>query len=301
MLLLCVSLGMDVKEIERLIKISRERPLMPENYIPWQLEPEAGEIFLPEALTSLQGLELYETLTPAQKLELGRHELAQVIASYAWGECLFCVFMTRHLITLPADNIEHQFLIRELIEEFRHQEMFAQAIAKIGGKPIAQSPLHKFFGKFSNKYLPADYLFMGSVSVELVTDVYGTYARRAPNMYPVLKKMFDLHNIEEGRHILFTKALLKKYSEKAGFIKRTLYSYVILFNILFVRTMYVKREIYERIGMENPDEAFKLASKNFKQKFAERCLGDIIEFVDSWKGFNFLTRFAWRRVLSARV
>jgi len=292
---------MDVKEIERLIKISRERPLMPETYIPWQLEPEADDIFLPETLTSLQGLELYDTLTPAQKLELGRHELVQVIASYAWGECLFCVFMTRHLITLPADDVEHQFLIRELIEEFRHQEMFAQAIAKIGGKPVAQSGMHRFFGKFSNKYLPADYLFMGSVSVELVTDVYGTYARRSPNIYPVLKKMFDLHNIEEGRHILFTKALLKRYSEKAGFIKRTLYSYVILLNILFVRTMYVKREIYERIGMRDPDTAYKLASKNFKQKFAEKCLDDIVEFVDSWKGFNFLTRFAWRWILGAKV
>ncbi|MFD2146401.1 diiron oxygenase [Mucilaginibacter antarcticus] len=226
---------MDVKEIERLIKISRERPLMPDAYIPWQLEPEPDDIFLPEVLTSLQGLDIYEGLTATQKLELGRHELVQVIASYAWGECLFCVFMTRHLITLQPDSVEHQFLIRELIEEFRHQEMF------------------------------------------------------------------DLHNIEESRHILFTKALLKNYSSKAGYIKRTLYSYVILFNILFVRTMYVKREIYQRIGMPNPDHAYKLASINFKQKFATICLDDIIDFVDSWKGFNTLTRFAWRWVLGAKV
>src|ERR1700710_2760362 len=252
---------MDVKEIERLIKISKEHPLMPDTYIPWQEQPKPGEIFLPEVLASIQGLSVYDTLTPAQKLELGRHELVQVIASYAWGECLFCLFMTRHLLTLPADNAEHRFLLRELIEEFRHQEMFAQAIAKLGGKPIKQSRMHKFFGEFSNKYLPADYLFMGSVSVELVTDVYGNYARRSPNVYPVLKKMFDLHNIEEARHILFTKSILKTYAAKAGYIKRTLYSYVILFNILFVRTMYVKQEIFERIGVENPDEVFKIAAK----------------------------------------
>lgn len=292
---------MDVKEVERLIKISKEHPLMPETYIPWQLEPEAKDIFLPEVLTSLQGLEIYDTLTPTQKLELGRHELVQVISSYAWGECLFCLFMTRHILTLPQYNTEHRFLLRELIEEFRHQEMFGQAIQKLGGEPIAQNRLHKFFGEFSNKYLPADYLFMGSVSVELVTDIYGNYARRTPNIYPVLKKMFDLHNIEEGRHILFTKSILKTYSTKAGYIKRTLYSYVILFNILFVRTMYVKKEIYERIGMENPDLAYRLAQKNFKQKFADKCLTDIIEFVDSWKGFNKLTRWVWRWVLDAKV
>jgi len=292
---------MDVQEIERLIKISKERPLLPETYIPWQQEPVPGDIFLPEILTSLQGLEVYNTLTAAQKLELGRHELVQVIASYAWGECLFCLFMTRHILTLPLDDAERRFVIRELIEEFRHQEMFEQAIQKLGGRPIRQSGMHKFFGEFSNKYLPADYLFMGSVSVELVTDVYGNHARRSPNIYPVLKKMFDLHNIEEGRHILFTKSLLKAYAANAGYIKRTLYSYVILFNILFVRTMYVKKEIFERIGLENPDKVYQLAAKNFKQKFAETCLGDIIEFVGEWKGFNRATRWAWRCVLGAKV
>ncbi len=292
---------MNAKEIERLIKISRERPLMPETYIPWQLEPHAEDIFLPETLTSIQGLDIYHTLTTHQKTELGRHELVQVIASYAWGELLFCLFMTRHMLTLPTNSVEHQFLLREMIEELRHQEMFAQAIAKLGGSPLPQSKIHRFFGHFSNKYLPADYLFMGSVSVELVTDVYGNYARKADNIYPVIKKMFDLHNIEEGRHILFTKSLLKEYSAKAGYIKRTLYSYVILFNILFVRTMYVKREIYQRIGLKNPDSVYKAAKKNFKQKFAERCLDDIIAFVREWGGFSKLTRFAWRWVLGAKV
>jgi len=292
---------MNVNEIERLIKISREHPLMPDEYVPWQQKRKAEEIYLPEVLTSLQGLPVFDTLSPAQRLDLGRHEVVQVIASYAWGECLFCLFMTRHMLTLPLDNIEHQFLMREMIEELRHQEMFAKAIKQIGGRPVRQTRAHRFFGHFSNKYLPADYLFMGSVSVELVTDVYGNYARKNPQVYQVLRKMFDLHNIEEARHILFTKALLKDYSDKAGYIKRTLYSFVILGNIFFVRTMYVKQEIYERIGLSNSKEIYKAAYKNFKQKFADKCLDDIIEFVDSWKGFNNLTRWAWRWLLWAKV
>src|SRR3569833_3070937 len=135
---------MDNSEIERLIKISKERPLMPETYIPWQTEPADDDIFLPEVLTSLHGLDIYDTLSPAQKLELGRHELVQVIASYAWGECLFCLFMTRHLLTLPLDDVEHRFLLRELIEEFRHQEMFMRAISQIEGSPLPQTRIHKF-------------------------------------------------------------------------------------------------------------------------------------------------------------
>jgi len=292
---------MNEQEIERLIRISKEHPLLPETYIPWQDDPQPDDIFLPELLTSLHGLPIYDTLTPAQKLDLGRHELVQVIYSYGWGENLFCLFMSRRMLVTPPDSAEHKFLIRELIEELRHQEMFTQAIERIGGKPLPQTRMHKFIGNFSNKYLPADFLFMGSVSIEMVTDVYGNYARKNKKVYPVLRKMFDLHSIEEGRHIIFTKALLKGYSVKAGYIKRTLYSLTILLNIYFLRTMYVKKEIFNRIGVENPDQVYKLAYNNFKQKFAERCLGDLVEFVSGWNGFNRSTRWAWRWLLGVKV
>ncbi len=292
---------MDAKDIERLIRISKEHPLMPETYIPWHEQPKPDDVFMPEMLNSLHGLTIYDTLSDVQKLELGRQELVQVIASYAWGESLFCLFMTRHLLTLSPEDVVHQFLLRELIEEYRHQEMFGMAIRQLGGRAVKQSRMHSAVGLFSNKYLPADYLFMGSVAVEMVTDVYGNYERKAANVYPVIRKMFDLHNIEEGRHIHFTKSLLRDYSAKAGYLKRTLYSYVILLNIYFVRTMYVKYEIYERVGIANPDKVYKQASKHYKRKFADACLKDVVGFVNEWKGFNLLTSWAWRAILGARI
>jgi len=289
------------KTIERLIRISKEHPLMPETYVPWQTERQADEVYLPEKLLSLEGTPIFDTLTPAQKLDLGRHEIVQVMFSYSWGEALFCVFMSKYLLTLKPTDAEHRFLLRELIEEYRHQEMFAQAITHLGGEPLKQSRAHRFVGTFTTKYLPADYLFMGSLSVELITDMYGNHARRYPATYLVLRKIFELHNIEEGRHIVFTKWLLKRFTDKAGYIKRSLYSFVILSNIYFVRTMYVKREIYERIGLSNADEVYKIAFKNYEQKFADNCMKDIIEFVSEWNGFNRTTRWAWRWLLGAKV
>ncbi|MBS1503263.1 MAG: diiron oxygenase, partial [Bacteroidetes bacterium] len=66
---------MEIQEIERLIRISKEKPLLPETYIPWTDELQPGEYFLPSHLISLEGVTLYETLTTEQKLELGRHEI----------------------------------------------------------------------------------------------------------------------------------------------------------------------------------------------------------------------------------
>jgi len=292
---------MNKQEIERLIKISKERPLLPETYVPWDVEPMPHEVFLPENLNSLQGLPLYNTLTTEQKLELGRHEIVQVLYSYSWGEGLFCLFMSKYVLTLQPDSLEYRFLIRELIEEYRHQEMFSQTIQKLGGQPIKPSRIHKFIGLFTAKYLPVDFLFMGSLAVELVTDTYGDKTRKHPASYLVLKKVFDLHSIEEGRHIHFTKGLVERYTDKAGYIRRTVYSFVILFNIYFIRTLYVRKEIYQRIGLENPDAAYKQAFDNYKTKFTSIGLTGVIEFVNSWGGFNRATRWAWWWLMGVKI
>ena len=92
-----------------------------------------------------------------------------------------------------------------------------------------------------------------------------------------------------------------KYTSKAGFIRRTVYSYVVLFNIYFLRTLYVKKEIYERIGMANPVLVYQQAKKNYREKFTQSCLQDIIKFVDSWNGFNPVTNWAWRWLMGAKI
>src|SRR4051812_20096241 len=110
---------MDTYEIERLIKISLEHPLLPETYVPWKDDPLETDVFLPEKLNSLEGLALYNDLSPLQKLDLGRHEAVQVMFSYGWGEQLFCLFMNRYILDIPPHHAEHRFLLRELIEEYR--------------------------------------------------------------------------------------------------------------------------------------------------------------------------------------
>jgi hypothetical protein len=292
---------MEAEQIERLIKISKEKPLLPEIFVPWKEDPQASEIYLSEKLTSLYNHPLYQTLTRTQQVELGRHEVVQVMFSYAWSEALFCLFMNRYIISLMPDSIEYRFIVRELIEEFRHQDMFAQAIKRIGGSPVKPTAMHRMVGLFTARFMPADAVFLSGLSVEIMADTYGNYMRRDPEVYQVLRKVAELHNIEETRHIIFAKDFLNRYILKAGFIRRSIYSLIVLLNIYFMRTLYVKKEIFERIGVENPEMVFGEAFKNYKKNFASECLGDIIKVVQEWNGFNWSTRWAWRWLLKAKV
>ncbi len=288
-------------QIERLILISKEKPLLPELFIPWKAEIEPNQVYMPEHLISLYDTDQYHKLTSSQKIELGRHEMVQVLYSYAWTEGLFCLFMNKVILDLNPEKVEYRFLLRELIEEFRHQDMFACSIKKIDGQPIPPAFFHDFLGKITAKYLPKPWVFISCLAIELITDVYGKYTRKDENTFIVMRKVGELHHIEEGRHILFAENWLKKYTQNAGFIKRSWYSILVLINIYYLQTLYVKKEIFVRIGVENPEEYYKIARKNFKINFAKNSIDTTKEFVERINGFNWLTKPLWRRALKMSI
>ncbi len=286
--------------IERMIQISKENPLLPESYIPWADEPGPDTLFVPEKMVSLQGHPLWETLTKQQQIELGRLEVVQVMYSYAWSETLACYFFNRHLLTLNPDSVEYRFLIREIIEEFRHQEMFGMVIRKLGRVPILPTRVHRFFGSMTVKRLPPSMVFMSVLSVELMADIYAKHIRKDKDIYSVMRKSSELHHIEEGRHIFYTEAWLEKFTKNAGFIKRTMYSFLVMLNIYFMRTLYVQKRFFIDLGVKDPEKYYRAALKNYNEKFSAFALQAIIEYVKSFSGFNWLTKPFWNRILKVK-
>jgi hypothetical protein len=179
--------------------------------------------------------------------------------------------------------------------------MFSSAVTKMQGEPVEPGFLHRFFGKYTSKYAPADVMFISVLAVELMTDIYGKYIRRDERVFPVLRKVSELHNIEEGRHIYYTKLWLDQFTRNASFGRRTLYSLVVLLNLYFMRTLYVRVEIFRRLGLSNPAAYAAAAAQNLKAKMADRCLDEAIEFTHSFRGFNWLTRPLWRWVMGIKT
>jgi hypothetical protein len=68
-----------------------------------------------------------------------------------------------------------------------------------------------------------------------------------------------------------------------------------------MRSLYVKKEIFERIGCTNSQALYTKAFKNYKKKFGAHCLEDIKAFVKEINGFNWATRWAWRKFLKTAV
>ncbi|MEO8711715.1 MAG: diiron oxygenase [Parafilimonas sp.] len=292
---------MDTATIERLTRISIERPLMPETYIPWNNPRTENERFLPESFISVTGLPVYDKLTEKQILEIERHEAVQFMYSYAWSEALGVKFLSREIVKLNAGSAETKFMYREIIEETRHMEMFNRGIEVINGHPILPSNQHFFWSKISSKYLPNSMMFMAMIAGEFVSDAVGRAVQKDEKVYSVLRKIAELHQIEEGRHIYFAKKYLEDYTKNAGFIKRSIYSIIMALHIHFMITMYVKKEIFQRAGIADVKTLYKCAKKNYRNNFSNTCLKTAIEFVKEFNGFNRITKPFWKRLLNAKI
>ena len=171
---------MDTETIERLTRISIERPLLPETYVPWGDPPTPEERFLPEDFLSVKGTPLFGSLTEWQIQEIERHEAVQFMYSYAWSEALAVKFLNREIVKLKSGSAETKFMHREIIEETRHQEMFARGIEVVGGKPIRPTGHHFFWSTLSAKYLPTSWMFMILIAGEFVSDTVGKIRSKRP-------------------------------------------------------------------------------------------------------------------------
>jgi len=139
------------------------------------------------------------------------------------------------------------------------------------------------------------------IAGELVADAIGREVQKDEQVYSVFRKMAELHQIEEGRHIYFAKKYLEDYTKNAGLLKRTVYCMIMALHIYFMMTMYVKEEIFERAGVPNARQVYKSARKNYQMNFSKKCLQSSIEFAKEFNGFNRVSRSFWKWLLNAQI
>jgi hypothetical protein len=133
-----------------------------------------------------------------------------------------------------------------------------------------------------------------------MADTYAKHIRKDEKVFSIMRKTSELHYIEEGRHILYTEEWLKKYTENIGFFKSSAFSIIVMLNVYFMRTLYIKKTFFEQLGVPDPDKYYKAALKNYNQKFSEYALKSTVDFTNSFNGFNWFTKPLWSWLLNVK-
>src|SRR5207248_11064072 len=97
--------------------------------------------YLPDHRCSLYGTDMWERLTPAQRLELGKHEAASVASVGIWLEFTLLRMLAKVAYTGDPASSRVQYALAEMAEECRHSTMFARMIERMG-VPVYGPPAH---------------------------------------------------------------------------------------------------------------------------------------------------------------
>src|SRR5699024_2909894 len=123
------------KTAERLLKSSANKFYDPEVDIDWDAPLVEGKRYVPERHSTLYGTELWEQLTPEQRIELGKHEIASIASNGIWFEVLLMQMLLREVYREDPTSRHAQYALTEVADECRHSTMFARMTERIGCPP----------------------------------------------------------------------------------------------------------------------------------------------------------------------
>jgi hypothetical protein len=268
------------KTAERLLKSSAEKFYDPEVDIDWSAPLADGLFYIPEQRISLYGTPLYESLSPEQRIELSKHELASIASVGLWFELLLMQMLVKVVYNTDPTSRHAQYALTEVADECRHSTMFARLVERIGCPPYGPVRSTHRLGKLlpTIGYGPAMY---GSILVaEEILDRLQREAMNDSTVQPIVRMVNRIHVLEEARHVRFAREeLMRGMSELRGFempYQKWLVGYV---SMMITRTI-INPAVYAAVGLD-VREARRQALGNPRFQETLRWSGErIMSFLD---------------------
>src|SRR5664280_12519 len=108
------------KTATRLLGSSSKKSYDPLLDIDWAAPVVEDLAYLPLERVSLYGTALWEEMTPAQRIELSKHELASVASTGLWFEVILIQMLTRHVYHQDPQAPHTHYALTEIGDETRH-------------------------------------------------------------------------------------------------------------------------------------------------------------------------------------
>jgi hypothetical protein len=263
------------KTAERLLNSSADKFYDPEVDIDWEAPLQDGKYYAPDRRISLYGTELWDKMTPEQRVELGKHEVASVASNGIWFEVLLMQMLLKEVYRIDPTTRHAQYALTEIADECRHSTMFARAIEKVGAPAYGPPPILRQLGKLLPVvgYGPALY---GSILIaEEILDRIQRESMADENVQPLVRMVNRIHVLEEARHVTFARqevvrgmSQLRKWELP---YQRLLIS-IVAFSI--TRSL-INPRVYRAVGLD-PKQAHEVALNNPHHQETLRWSGERI-------------------------
>lgn len=268
------------KTATRLLGSSSKTSYDPHLDIDWDAPVLEDLAYLPLERVSLYGTAMWAAMTPQQRIELSKQELASVAGTGLWFEIILIQMLTRYVYHQDPQAAHTHYALTEIGDETRHVIMFAKALSHLG-LPTYRPP--RFIHQLARVYKatargPA--LFAPVLVAEEVTDRLQRATMNDESINPVVRMVNRIHVVEEARHVRFAREEVARVMPGMGRVARFVSNTVSALVAAVVVHVLVNPAVYEAVGLDRK-AAVKAARTNPHNHATRRWYGEkIMAFLD---------------------
>lgn len=279
----------------RLLSGSVRKSYDPVVDVDWDAPLDPDKMFLPPEVVSLYGTSMWAQMTPTQRRELSRQELANVLTVGLWFENVLNRILLRELISDdPTSNHAH-YTLTEMGDECRHMVMFGQLIKHIEARPYRMKAPMRVVARALPSVLRGPMVWVGALLGEEIFDAIQRKTLDDPELQPVVSRVMRIHVAEEARHISFARDSVARQVEDLSAAQRAYVQTTVAVAAPVFLWLLTNPAVYRRIGLDGQSaRAAALANPHFRQA-RQYGFEALSEFLDRNGMLGPVGRRSWRR------
>lgn len=210
---------------DRLNEATVKKHFHPIEDLDWSvpLDLESPYRYLPEKFISLRGTVLYDQMSEREKKLLSFYESVSYFSTGIWLENMLMYGFLYKLYAMDYANPDVRYMLHEIGEEANHSIMFHEYVRKAGVGYAPARWWNRALGRFGSRQIPSVnmYLFfIGILAGEEPPDHVAKAAREDDRVHPLVRRITEIHSIEEARHIAYAREFLGKRFCEANALQR---------------------------------------------------------------------------------
>ena len=279
----------------RLMKASADHSYDPETEVDWLAPPVPGLLYCPETQCSLYGTALWDGMTPEQRIDASKHQVASLAAVGIWFEIILMQMLIRRSYDQKPTTDHMRYGLVEIADECRHSIMFGRMIEKMECPDYGPAWLAKVGGRFIKTFADGAVTYAGALIAEEILDSFQREAMNDGSVQPLVQTVSRIHVVEEARHVRYAKEELRRIWPTLPWYRKAWNRVLIAGAAVVITDQLIHRDLYANLGLDG-HEARKAAALNPNWQAAKaRSARKLVAFFDELGIINRATRWRWRR------
>jgi hypothetical protein len=269
-----------VKTAQRLLGSSSKNSYDPLLDIDWDAPLPEGKAYLPFERVSLYGTPLWDELTPEQRVELSKHEIASIASTGLWTEIILMQMLVRDVYHRNPRDAGTHYELTEVGDETRHVIMFAKALERLDCPEYRPPRLVHHLARIYKATARGPAMYAPVLVTEEVTDRLQRSTMHDESIHPLIRMVNRIHVVEEARHVRFARGELARMLPQLSRRRRAWHNLVAAIAAAALVRVLIDPKVYAAVGLD-PKQARRVARKSPHHRETVRWMGEkIMAFLD---------------------